>query len=284
MSLEKKYLALGDMDIASIRRKNDSHKGSHGSIAILGGQDGMLGALLLSARSALLLGAGRVYAMPLAVSSINVDIVYPEIMFRSFDAIKSMVKGLQILVIGPGLGQSAHANACLTFCLSQSIPLLIDADALNLIASDTDLAAMLINRSAETVITPHPGEAARLLDVSVEDIQGARLQSALKLSKHYRCACVLKGAESICVNADGEYRLNPTGNAGLASAGTGDVLSGVIGGLIAQGMPSFEALKLGVYVHGAAADNLVAMGAGPIGLTASEVALEARRLLNSWVI
>lgn len=283
MSLEKKYLAFGDLDTESIRRIKDAHKGTHGSLAIIGGQNGMLGALLLSARSALLSGAGRVYATPLATNSIAVDVTYPEIMFRSFDAIKEMANGLQVLVVGPGLGQSEGAIACLTFCLNQTAPLLIDADALNLIASNNHLANMLIARNSDTVITPHPGEAARLLNSPVSDIQEKRLDSALKLSQQYQCACVLKGSESICVDTAGEYWLNPTGNAGLATAGTGDVLSGIIGGFIAQGMQCFDALKLGVYLHGAAADNLVAKGIGPIGMTASEVALEARYLLNKWV-
>lgn len=277
------YIKISEINLAPLKRQRDANKGTHGSIAIIGGQDGMIGALLLASRTALLSGTGRVYAAPLATNSIDVDIQYPEIMFRSLDAIKETANGLQALVVGPGLGQTEKATACLTFCLSLDTPLVVDADALNLISSDANLAEMLINRSAETLITPHPGEASRLLNVDLVEIQAERLKCALKLSQHYRCVCVLKGAESICVNANGEYWINPTGNAGLASAGTGDVLSGIIGGLIAQGMQCIEALKLGVYLHGAAADNLVAKGVGPHGLTASEVALEARYLLNKWI-
>jgi hydroxyethylthiazole kinase-like uncharacterized protein yjeF len=276
------YINKLDLDLTTIKRKSTAHKGSHGSIAIIGGQDGMLGALLLASRSALLSGSGRVYACCLANNRMMVDQQYPEIMYRTFDTFKGLVGDMQALVIGPGLGQSKLAIEYLAFCLAQTIPLLIDADALNLIAGHTQLSALLTHREASTVITPHPGEASRLLDVSITEIQNHRFASALAIVHKYQCDCVLKGAESVCINKAGKAYINPTGNAGLATAGTGDVLSGLIGGFMAQGMSSFEALKLGTYIHGAAADNLVARGIGPIGLTASEVAIEARYILNKW--
>lgn len=158
----------------------------------------------------------------------------------------------------------------------------MDADALNLLAVHTSLAETIKLREAPTIITPHPGEASRLLNTDITHIQNNRIASALALAKQVHGICVLKGAETICADADGHYWTNPTGNPGLASGGTGDVLSGLIGSLLAQGMPPIEAVKLGVYVHGAAADALVASGNGPIGLTASEVALKARQLLNIW--
>lgn len=260
-------------------RNSDAHKGSFGSVAIIGGDAGMLGAVLLAARAALHCGAGRVYAAMLCKDAPSVDMFQPEIMLRSPAALTQLSQ-LNCVVIGPGLGQSNAAIELLEFWLAQNVALLLDADALNLIASHLHLASIAISRDAETVITPHPGEAARLLDTSSEHIQQNRTESALKLANTLRVTCVLKGAGSVCAHHTGDWFINTSGNAGLASGGTGDVLSGIIGGLMAQGLSGLQAAKLGVYVHGAAADALVEKGAGPVGLTASEVALEARNIIN----
>ena len=203
----------------------------------------------------------------------------PEIMLR-VPAALALISQLNCVVIGPGLGQSKSALELLEFWLTKDIPLLLDADALNLVANHLHLASIIISRNAETGITPHPGEAARLLDTSSEHIQQTRTESALKLANTLHVTCVLKGSGSICAHHDGSWFINTSGNAGLASGGTGDVLSGIISSLIAQGLSGFEAAKLGVYVHGAAADALVEMGVGPVGLTASEVLLEARNIIN----
>jgi len=260
-------------------RKNDAHKGTFGSVAIIGGDAGMVGAILLSARAALLSGAGRVYAACLSADAPSVDILHPEIMFRSHVDLPKLSQ-LDSVVIGPGLGQSQVAVELLEFWLSQNVVMLIDADALNLIAKHSYLAAICKNRITETVITPHSGEAARLLGISSEDIQQDRIDSALNLASALHATCVLKGAGSIVSQYDGSCFVNATGNVGLASGGTGDVLSGIVGSLLAQGVTALEAAKLGVYVHGAAADALVARGIGPSGLTASEVSIEARNIIN----
>ncbi|MEQ1599290.1 MAG: NAD(P)H-hydrate dehydratase [Methylotenera sp.] len=261
-------------------RKIDAHKGSFGSVAIIGGDTGMVGAVLLAARAALHCGAGRVYAAMLCKNAPSVDILQPEIMLRSLADITQLPQ-LNCVVIGTGLGQTNAAIELLEFWLSQNVPLLLDADALNLIASHLHLASLVISRSAETVITPHAGEAARLLDASTEHIQQNRTESAVKLANSLNVTCVLKGAGTVCAHHDGSWFINTSGNVGLASGGTGDVLSGIIGSLMAQGLSGLEATKLGVYVHGAAADALVKNGTGTIGLTASEVALEARNVLNA---
>lgn len=266
-------------------RPADANKGTFGSVAIIGGDIGMVGAVMLAARAALHCGTGRVYAAMLSKQAPSVDLLQPEIMLRSPAAIKQLPQ-LDCVVIGPGLGQSKAALALLEFWITQPVPLLLDADALNLIASHLHLEALIISRNAETVITPHPGEAARLLDAelfdaSVAHIQQNRTESALKLAKMMNVTCVLKGAGTVCAHHDGSCFINTTGNVGLASGGTGDVLSGMIGSLMAQGLSGLEAAKLGVYVHGAAADALVKKGIGPIGLTASEVALEARNIINT---
>jgi hydroxyethylthiazole kinase-like uncharacterized protein yjeF len=260
-------------------RKLNAHKGLLGSVAVIGGYTGMVGALLLAARAALLSGAGRVYAAALTNDAPSVDVCHPEIMLRSPAALTQLTQ-LDCAIIGPGLGQSNVAIELLEFWLAQSLPLLVDADALNLIAIYPHLAELTEKRQADTVITPHVGEAARLLKTTSENIQKHRTESALKLADMLHATCVLKGAGSVCAHHDGHWFINTTGNPGLASGGTGDVLSGIVGSFMAQGLGGLEAAKLGVYVHGAAADALVARGVGPVGLTASEVAQEARNIIN----
>jgi hydroxyethylthiazole kinase-like uncharacterized protein yjeF len=260
-------------------RNSDAHKGSFGSVAILGGDAGMVGSVLLAARAALHCGAGRIYAAMLCKNAPAVDMLQPEIMLRSIPEIAKLSQ-LDCVVLGPGLGQSESASVLLEFWLAQNVPLLLDADALNLISTHPRLAGMIKERVAATVITPHPGEAARLLGVSASDIQHNRTESALQLTKNFHAVCVLKGASTICAFFDGHWFTNTSGNVGLATGGTGDVLSGIVGSLIAQGLSALDASKLGVYVHGAAADALLKKGIGPIGLTASEVVLEARNIIN----
>jgi len=200
-------------------------------------------------------------------------------MVRSIVAISSLPQ-LDAIVIGTGLGHSDAAMALLEVWMEKKEPLLLDADALNLVTKHQHLAALLVKRQAETVLTPHVGEASRLLAMSSLEIQNDRINNALKIAQSLHVTCVLKGENTVIAHHDGEVFINKTGNVGLASGGTGDVLSGIIGSLLAQGLSGFDAAKLGVYVHGAAADALVKNGVGPIGLTASEVILEARNVLN----
>lgn len=269
-------------------RKKDAHKGSYGSVAIIGGDESMVGAVLLAARAALFSGAGRVYAAMLCKDAPVVDICHPELMVRSPLAL-TQLKQLDCIAIGPGLGQSITAIELLIFWLTQPIgqevPILLDADALNLIAIHPHLADLVKNRHAETVITPHAGEAARLLATSTEFIQNNRIDAALQLAEKFHVTCVLKGAGSICAHHDGSYFVNTTGNPALATGGTGDVLTGVVASLIAQGLSVLDAAKLGVFAHGAAADNLVARGIGPTGVTASEILSEVRSVINqlNWI-
>lgn len=260
------------------KRMPEAHKGDHGSVAIIGGSDGMLGAVTLASRAALLAGAGRIYACFLSDQAHSLDSIHPEIMIRGLESLQSLVQ-LNCVVIGPGLGTSDKSVETLSFCLQKPSPLLIDADALNLIAAHESLSDVLFQRDDFSVITPHAGEAARLLKTTSDDIQQNRINSCLQLSKQYHSICVLKGPSTVVAYQD-RYVINTTGNSGLASGGTGDVLSGVIGSLMAQGLHPFEAAKSGVFIHGAAADALVARGLGPIGLTASEVAVEVRNVMN----
>ena len=266
-------------------RDAQAHKGSCGSVAIIGGDESMVGAVLLAARAALFSGAGRIYAAMLSKNAPAVDLNHPEIMMRSPAALAHL-KQLDCVAIGPGLGQSIQAIelliSWLTEPLGQSLPMVLDADALNLVAEHAHLAELLKKRHAQTIITPHAGEAARLLGVSSEFVQGNRTDAALSLTKAFNVICVLKGAGTICAQPDGAYFVNTTGNSALASGGTGDVLTGLIASLIAQGLAAFDAAKLGVFAHGLAADNLVAAGVGPRGVTASEVLLEVRNVINQF--
>lgn len=261
------------------QRLSNAHKGDHGSIAIIGGADGTLGAVLLASRAALLAGAGRVYAAFLSSNAPQIDLNYPEIMMRSPAALATLPQ-LDCVAIGPGLGLSDEAHKFLSFWLQQLVLLVLDADALNLIANNPVLSVLILERKVCSVITPHPGEAARLLNTSIEHVQANRKDSCLALARKYHVVCVLKG-EGTLVAYDDQYAINSSGNPGLATAGTGDVLSGVIASLMAQGLTPFEAAKTGVFVHGAAADALVACKQGPIGLTAGEIAIEIRNRLNA---
>jgi len=265
------------------RRAPASHKGSHGAVGIVGGAEGMLGAAMLAAHAALKAGAGLVFAGTLAKPAPGVDPLHPEIMWRSDDELLSMDR-LSVLAIGPGLGRSGHARVLLGRFLELALPLVLDADALNLIAGQEPLQVALASRGwVPSVLTPHPAEAARLLGVTTAQVQADRVQAAVALAERFHAVAVLKGAGSIVAEPGGHWAVNPTGNPGMASGGMGDVLTGLIAALMAQGLAAPQAAQLAVYLHGAAADSLVARGIGPVGLTASEVTDEARRLVNQWV-
>lgn len=263
-------------------RPANSHKGSFGNVAILGGSAGMIGAALLAGRSALHLGAGRVYLGLLSDAAPPVDFGQPELMLRTPSELFSLIP-LNCLIAGPGLGGSPQALKWLENALSTELTLVLDADALNLIAQHPPLTRMLGQRKAPSILTPHPAEAARLLNTDTAGIQNDRMSAAHQLSRQFNCYAVLKGAGSICCFPDGERYINTSGNPGLSSAGTGDVLTGMIGALIAQGLDPGNALLLAVYLHGAAADRLLRQNHGPLGMVASEVVLAARSLLNEWI-
>lgn len=266
------------------QRNIDSHKGMHGKLAILGGATGMLGAAILAARAGLLAGAGRTYLACLCnepIKQVVLDSEYPEIMLRSVWQILQM-PDLDCLAIGPGLGQQALAKQLLSELISRPYPLVMDADALNLIAQYPALANLLRQRKAASVITPHPAEAARLLAISTEQVQQQRTQVAQQLAQQLHCICVLKGHQSLIADPSGQCWQNPTGNAGLASAGTGDVLTGMIASFIAQGLSAWQASISAVYLHGLAAQACQQQGIAPIGLRASEVAVKVRQLINQF--
>ncbi len=261
-------------------RPADSHKGDFGNVTVLGGAPGMAGAALLAARAALWLGAGRVYA-GLLDERIGVDFSAPELMLCSPERALA-VDTPGCLVLGPGLGMSAAARGWLEAALNTSLPLLLDADALNLIAAEPALREAVQERRGPTLLTPHPGEAARLLSVGTADIQADRVASLTALAERYPVGIVLKGAHSLILFPGSPIWRNDTGNSGMAAPGMGDVLAGMIAALCAQGMSLEQSAVAGVHLHGAAGDAAVLAGLGPTGLTASEVARAARGLLNRW--
>ena len=260
-------------------RPKNFHKGMSGSLAVIGGAAGMGGAALLAGRAALKLGAGRVYAGLL--EELSVDPGAPELMLRHPD--DALGLDLDAIVIGPGLGQGERAETLLGAVLASDIACVLDADALNLIAGNEDLRKACARRAADTLLTPHPAEAARLLALKTSDVQADRLGAARNLRGNLNAHVVLKGSGSIIVARDGHWFINTSGNPGMASAGMGDVLSGILGALLAQKYTGEAALVLGVHLHGCAADECVRSGAGPVGLTAGESIDPARRIWNTWL-
>ena len=241
----------------------NAHKGTHGTLTIVGGADGMLGAVLLASRAAMRMGAGKVKVAWLADPHPQVDPLMPEVMMRSAndpadDDADSHAPGVA-LVIGCGMGTSGAAVRVLKAQLKRVLPMVIDADALNLIAQSADLAALVQRRKASTIITPHPAEAARLLGASTSSVQADRLRAARDLARGYHCVAVLKGAGTV-VDDGRSTTINTSGNPLLATSGTGDVLAGMIGALLAQGYAAGDAARIGVALHGAAADALAARG------------------------
>ena len=257
-------------------RSHDSHKGSYGDVMVIGGADGMTGATILAARSALHAGAGKVHATFLGTVPAY-DALHPELMCRSASGIAF---GKAVLVTGPGLGTSDAAAALLDEVLHSGRPLVLDADALNLMSTDPALQQRIALHPASVLLTPHPLEAARLLGCSVEHVQGNRTAAAAALASRLQAIVILKGSGSIIAWPDGHMAINPSGNPALASGGTGDVLAGLCGALLAQGWPAWEAATGAAWLHGHAADVLVRDGHGPIGLTASELTLQIRREIN----
>ncbi|MDR1994302.1 NAD(P)H-hydrate dehydratase [Azonexus sp.] len=262
-------------------RLKNTHKGSFGSVGVVGGAPSMVGATFLAARAALKLGAGRVYAGLIDPQAPSFDPLQPELMLRRPQAL--LQSALAALACGPGLGISLEASELLETAIALDQPLLLDADALNLVASEENLQQSLASRRVPAILTPHPAEAGRLLETAAAEIQADRLGAACEIARRYRSHVALKGCGTVVATADGSWWINDNGNPGMASAGMGDVLSGLVLALLGQCWPAVPALLAGVHLHGAAADRLVAAGVGPVGLTAGEVADAARSVFNDWL-
>lgn len=261
-------------------RGRDTHKGSFGTVGVVGGGPGMTGAALLAARAALKTGAGKVLVgFAQETAPLACDPLQPELMLRDARSLLEADWGVTAWVAGCGIGTDALAANALSelFVLRREAPLVLDADGLNLLATG-DIRPNW--GAGPVVLTPHPAEAGRLLGVSAAQIQADRPNAARQLAQRYNGWIVLKGAGTVVCSPAGDIRINTSGNPGLATAGTGDVLAGMLGSLLAQKLPVDQAVAGAVWLHGAAADALVAQGIGPIGLTAGELADAARALRN----
>lgn len=256
-------------------RAKSWHKGMSGHVLIVGGDEGFSGAVRMAAEAALRVGSGLVSIATHPAHAANLNVDCPEIMSHAVNdlaTLNSLMIKASVVVLGPGLGQSAWSKMLWLATIETKLPLLVDADGLNLLSQSP-------RSNHHWVLTPHPGEAARLLQCSIAEIQHDRLQACRILNKKYGGACVLKGAGTIVVEAHVLPALCDKGNPGMASAGMGDILSGVIGGLMAQRIPAGDAARLGVYLHAVAGD-LAAKEGGERGLMASDLLFFLRRLVN----
>jgi len=269
-------LITGKSVVASLPpRRKTMHKGESGQLLIVGGDAGMSGAVRLAGEAALRSGAGLVTVATRSAHAAVINSTRPELMCHGVEdgfGIEQVLQGKDCVVIGPGLGTGEWGRMLLKSVIDSGLPLVIDADGLNMIAG----SQLCVPQS---ILTPHPGEAARLLGCDTDEIQTQRHLSARRIQDRYGGVCVLKGPGTlICLNGD-ELWLCDRGNPGMATAGMGDVLSGVIGGLLAQGLSVESAAKSGAWLHSAAADLAVLAG-GERGLLASDLAPWLRRLVN----
>jgi len=265
-------------------RPREGHKGSFGHLLAIAGSRGKSGAATLLARAALRSGAGLVtVATPRSIQPI-VASSQPELMTEplaetsrgalgraALSQARRLLAGREALALGPGLGTDAATIACVVSLASApAVPTVLDADGLNAFAAERRPRKRLRTGRAPLVLTPHPGEAARLLGTTVAAIQADRLGSARRLAAETGAVVVLKGRSSVVAHPDGRAAFNASGNPGMATGGTGDALTGVIGALLARGLPGFDAARLGTYVHGAAGD-LAADRQGAEGMIAGDL-------------
>lgn len=267
---QQQLLAIPNLN----KRNACAHKGLYGHVLVVGGDYGYAGATYLAADAALHSGAGLVSIATRKEHALQVHLASPELMGHTLDQIADiadLLAKVSVLVFGPGLGQGDWAKSIWPSLITVDKPRVIDADALNLLAETP-------HYSDHWVLTPHPGEAARLLQCSTVDILVDRYSAVRRIQKQYGGVCVLKGAGTLITDGEQVY-VNHTGNPGMATGGMGDVLSGLIGSLIAQHFSLIEAAKAGVYLHGLAADQAVANN-GQRGLKASDVMQFLRQVVN----
>ncbi|MCF6781598.1 MULTISPECIES: NAD(P)H-hydrate dehydratase [Pseudomonadaceae] len=256
-------------------RSPTAHKGSFGQVLVIGGDLGTGGAALLSAEAALRCGAGMV-TLATRPEHVTASLVRrPEIMCSGVEStygLTALAQRADVLVIGPGLGQAPWGRSLLSLAAQCPVPQVWDADALNLLADNG------IEAPVDGLLTPHPGEAARLLQCTTAEVQADRPRAARELARRYRCTVILKGAGSLIAAADGRLALCSRGHPAMASAGLGDVLAGVAGALLAQGLASFEAACLAVWLHAVAGERNGELGRG---LAAADLIATIREQLES---
>lgn len=256
-------------------RLRDSHKGHFGHVLVIGGDDGLSGAPRMSGMAALRVGAGLVTIATQVNHAAMMNSMAPELMcygIKDAKELDPLVKKADLIVVGPGLGQSKWSQSMWDYIRQINIPLVVDGDGLNLLAQNPQ-------RNENWILTPHPGEAGRLLNVSTQAIQKDRLAAVVAMQKRYGGVCVLKGAGSLICGPRELPAVCDKGNPGMATAGMGDVLSGVVAGFLSQGIPPSEAAKLSVALHAQAGD--LAARDGERGMIATDLYPYLRRLANS---
>lgn len=259
-------------------RAADAHKGNFGHVLVVGGDLGTGGAALMAAEAAARTGAGLISVATRAEHCASFLARRPELMVRGVDSAASLEPLLaraSVVVVGPGMGQSDWAKLLFKAVLASGLPLVVDADGLNLISQDPET----FGGQREWVLTPHPGEAARLLNCSTADIQSDRFAAASSLQARFGGAVLLKGAGTVIAGSPPILAVTDTGNPGMASGGMGDILSGVLAGMLAQGLGLADAALVSALLHGKAAD-LAAFEAGERGLLATDLLPYLRRLVN----
>ena len=263
-------LSPGFLSGTLIPRLRNSHKGSFGHVLAVGGIAGMSGAIRLCGEAALRSGAGRVTLATDPAHAALVNLSRPELMVKAIAGdgeLQSLLSGDHVLAVGPGLGATAWSESLLKTCLGAQAALVVDADGLNLLAEHSQENA--VSRE-NRVLTPHPAEAARLLNCKVSEIQQDRILAAISIAKRFTACVVLKGCGTIVADPSGDYAICPRGNPGMATAGSGDVLTGIIAALLGQGLSCFDAAKAGVLAHALAGD-LAAEKLGEMALIAGDI-------------
>lgn len=279
MSAICQSIQLSDLQAKLGKRNADAHKGNFGHVLIIGGNAGMAGAVMLAAEAAARTGSGLVSVATLPQHATNAALQFcREIMVHGVSSVKELnplLKQATVVAIGPGLGQDTWAKKLLSRIVEFDLPMVMDADALNLLAAEP-------MQKKSWVLTPHPGEAARLLKSSTKKVQENRLQSMLALQQQYGGVVVLKGSGTLVTGgsvADEDTSICTAGNPGMATGGMGDVLTGIIAGLMAQGLSNYDAARFGVQLHAQSAD--IAAESGMRGMLASDLFAPLRQLINS---
>lgn len=266
-SVQTNLLTMADMRRILPHRPPGGHKGTFGRLLVVAGSEGMTGAAIMTAQAAMRSGVGLVnMAYPAPLGSIIEQHVIEAVKHplggdarwftpEHVEGVLEAAENVQAVAIGPGFGRREATRMFLKEVLgSLDAPVVVDADGLRLIAEDP---SMLADRPGPTVLTPHPGEAAALLGTTISEVQENRLEAFVQMCGRYGCVVALKGAQTVITGPDGQRYINPTGNTGLAKGGSGDVLTGLIGSLLAQGSTPLRAARLGVFLHGMTADQLV---------------------------
>jgi len=267
-------------NLLPIRTNPDANKYDFGHVLAVGGAPGFSGAIRLAAESALRTGAGLVSVITHPDHANLLNIHCPELMchgLKSLSMLKPLIENSSVILLGPGLGREAWGKELWDLFIQAKQPKVIDADGLNLLAQ----YASEIKTDPTWILTPHVGEAARLLKTTKETVQKNRTGSVKALLKNYGGVLVLKGGGTLIADSPEEIFLNPVHNPGMASAGMGDVLSGIIAGLLAQGLSLLDAAKLGVMIHSQAAEKLIHTE-GQRGLLATDLWRVLKQFLNPY--